>query len=70
MPRRTVTREVFCMGCGVSARCEVEPPDDYGRNNGTTYDGTPMPGWCGGEACSEQRKRFDATCDRIMRGEY
>ncbi len=58
MPRR----QTFCLGCGVvgsahlsRAQSEQEPA------------GVALPGWCKAEACQEQRERFDATADRIIR---
>ena len=65
----TVSRIVFCMSCGVDARRDVPAPDDYGRN-GTTVDGTPMPGWCDAAQCLERRQAFNETAARILSGRY
>jgi len=58
----------FCMACG----CEFRAPLVFGegRNYGQSPPDIATPSYCRADECAEARKRFDATCKRIMRGEY
>lgn len=54
----------FCMACGAGFVAPLRYGE--GRDYGMAPPDVAVPGYCKAPACAEQRRRFEATVERIL----